>query len=622
MSLLLLFGGAAVAPSLAQQITVTQDVSSVRVVLGEISHRVVVFQRLGGDLGHAIVLDQDLVGTRAVAWALLRHEIHVDQDVSVRPRGRRRRVVAVDQHGNFEAELSTAIMGPVVDALNEPMKWSFTIGVSDPKASVVLDPTKRFREYQLWRGDQLLTWGPAERPSVSGAGDVRVEGFDCLYYPRRRFVGKAQRTNYVTNGGFEDGLSGWTPGQNVVFNGLGTDNASPPPTATIVQNPTLVGDRAMRLVGGVDGADIWFDQTFLWTTDPVANPDGDAFTFKAYAYLESFTAPAFEERGLFIARYSTTELDPDPIVQTYNPGQAKVLEYGFVPIDEEFPVGAWTRLEYTLELPATGVAEIVNVRLYAPHGSIVWDEAALTLDEATRFYGADQTSEIAAGLIEHMQDPAYDKSDLNISTDCPPSGVLRDRVYVHHEHPNIARSLDELVQLRNGFDESMRYTPTERIYVTTYPAAGAYRPRRPFNIGGNCKLEGWSWDGSSAASSVLSLGQGSGSDREEGSAVDTSTFADGVTIEKVTIAAPETPIDALDDYAAEDLAVSRSPSVLLLTTFPNVDFIGRLRMGDVHPVNCRDGAFVLESVRYRIVALTLNPDDTYKVTMNERDVTA
>lgn len=619
MSLLLLFGtSVSVDPATSQAVTVTQDVAATHLAVVSLSQSIVVAQGVGGLIGQSIVVTQSVAVTRSAASARVALEIRLAQNVVVRPKGERRRVVAVRQDGTVVAELADAVMGSVADLLNEPTRWSFAIGRDRAGAEVALDETERLREYQLWRGDQLLTWGPGERPQVRG-GQVVVQGFDCLYYPRRRFIGKAQRTNYVTNGGFEDGLAGWDLGQNVVFNGLGLDNASGPPTATIVTNPTLVGDRAVRLVGGVDGADIWLNESFEWTTDPGANPDGDAFTFKAYAYLESLIAPAFEERGLFIARYSTTEPDPDPIVQLYNPGALKVLEYGFVPIDDEFPIGKWTRLEYTLQVPPTGDTEIVNVRLYPPHGSIVWDEAALTLDEATRFVQADQTSEIAAGLIDHMQDPAYGKSGLNITTDCPPSGVLRDRTYVHHEHPNIARSLDELVGLRNGFDESMRYTPTERIYVTSYPAVGTLRANRPFTVGGNCALESWLWDGSAAASDVIALGQGSGSDREEGSAVDTSNFAEGITIEKVVVAAPETPIDALDDYAAEDLNRSRTPGVLVLTTLPNVDLHGVLRVGDVHPVWCRDANLAGE--RYRIVALSLEPNDTYRVTLNERDTT-
>src|SRR3546814_18913545 len=65
-----------------------------------------------------------------------------------------------------------------------------------------------------------------------------------------------------------------------------------------------------------------------------------------------------------------------------------------------------------------------------PDGAVYWDRVSLTLEESTKFYGVDQAL-VAKGLVEHLQDPAFDKSDVRIGTDCPLTGVLRARVYLH-----------------------------------------------------------------------------------------------------------------------------------------------------------------------------------------------
>jgi hypothetical protein len=88
------------------------------------------------------------------------------------PKGRRRRVVVTDVNGTTYGELENAVLSPIVYELNKiDEDWSLGILQNDPKAALILDVP--FREVQVWRGDQILAWGPAVRPTVT---PVRVSG--------------------------------------------------------------------------------------------------------------------------------------------------------------------------------------------------------------------------------------------------------------------------------------------------------------------------------------------------------------------------------------------------------------------------------------------------------------
>lgn len=561
--------------------------------------------------------------TRVVAWASVRFTGAGRLTPTIVPRGRRRRAVVTDVAGTPFGELENATIGSITFELNEAERFSIALPIDDPKADLLLD--EKFREVQVWRGDQLLAWGPAVRPAVD-TDNLAVTCRGALWHLTRRHIGKAERTNYVNNGDFEAGLARWGFGTNPVKIAYNDPGAQPtPPHHSIVSFPTVTGRRALRLSNYVTGADAFATQSFLWTVDETTNPDGDLWTLKGYVYVESFTGPATEGgRGLYLERFSTVDLNPDPRVQAIQPGAKKSIEHVFVPIDEDTPRGVWQRFEVGFRTPPkAGEPENVNVRLYAPNGVVYWDAISLSLEERTAFFAADQTSEIAAELVGHLQDPAYGKSDVNISPACPPSGKLRDRIYVHSEHPNGYDALEEFAGLDDGFDFAVRYTPTDRLFSTFYPARGVHWPRFALELGRNIGDFAWTFEGEGASSSIVVLGQGDGSDREEGAAIDPGAFAGGLTLEEVFSAPPETPIDSLDNIAAERLTVSTAPEVLAIkTTRPTgaqADPIGVLWPGDTVPVRIRRGPLELDDT-YRVIRLTVNPDDTLDLVLNLRSV--
>lgn len=560
-----------------------------------------------------------------VSWSRVRFSSSASLTPIIFSRGKKKRAIVTDVNGNPYGELENAKLGAITFELNAPgEEFSLVVPITDPKTSLLLD--ERIREVQIWRGDQILAWGPAMRPAAD-RNFLAVTCRGALWHLTRRNIGKAERTNYVNNGDFEDGLAEWnfTENEVVAFYQLpGWQDG--PPDHEIVRFPVVTGERALKLSNREEGADAYAYQTFEWTVDETTSPDGDQWTLKGYVYVETFTAEASEGRGLYLERFSTTELTDDDRRLALDPTAKKSLEHVFVPIDEETPVGVWHRMEIGLQTPPkAGEPETVNIRLYAPKGTVEWDAVTLTLEERLAYFGKDQTSEIAKGIVEHLQDAAYDKSDANISTDCPASGVLRDRIYIHSEHPNGFDALEEFTDLSDGFDFDVRYTPTDRVFTTYSPERGRHYPRFALELGRNIASFAWTFDGEAAASSIVVLGRGDGSGREEGSAIDAAAFAGGLTLEEVFSAPPETPIDSLDELALERLTITTAPETLAIKTTPLVpgqaDPIGVLYPGDTIPVRIVRGSFELEAI-YRVIRLTVNPDDTLDLVVNRRELSA
>lgn len=552
--------------------------------------------------------------------------IKITGSLDLPPKGTGRRYLLVNPDGSIIAELDGALPNSVTWALNEPDTWSFTLPASHRKAPLI--HAARFLEVQVWRGDQLLTWGPITRVSQGSDGKLQVQGHDRLWYLTRRHAGKADRTNYFQNPSFEDGLAYWGAG---FFAPYEPETGRNPAyvLASVSTERAVRGRYSARLEMPSDewpkyGGRIL--QTVLWEVD-AASKDGDVWTIAAQVYIPSADLRSTEGAGLTLSRFSTTEFTEVIDENGVNRGMFPVtIETATTPITPDFPLDKWTRIEVDLEQPVTGEVEEIAGYITLPRGVIHVEDVSLSVNERLQFFGVDQAT-IAADLVEHAQDPAFDKSDLRIDTDCPLTGILRDRIYLHSEHPNIARALDDFTRLDDGFDHSIAYTPTTSTYRTSYPAAGRWRPKAALATGRNIASYRWTFDGEAANSTVVTLGQGSGSDREEGFAEDLDAFANGLVLEEVLAASPETPIEALDNLAGEHLAATVNPQILQVTTTPLTSpgatkLLGYIKVGDVVPVTLRHGGLAIEGERFRIVRMSLNGDDTLTCTLNRRDVTA
>lgn len=539
----------------------------------------------------AVDSDFAVAATKDVPWASVVFKATAKVAFVTRIEGDQWRLVAVDMDGTRIAEFEAATIAAVVDEKNAEGAIEFGLPADDPKASK-LPP---MQEVQVWKGDTLLKWGPVFRPQANSR-TLQFTGAGLEWYFLRRHFGKADRTNYIDNGDFEEGMTHWRPSFAYY------SNVQAPPANSIVSFPTMTGRRALRLTGAADDHDTFADQGFQWEVDETLSPDGDRFTVTGYVYVHSYLGPANESRGLMLERISTTEPHPDPVLAAL--GYKASIEHVFARIDEETPTGQWVKLEAALTTPPkAGEPEGVRVTLYPPHGSATFDRISLVLDEATRFYGTDQ-AQIAEGIVEHLQDPAYDKTDLLIGTNCPPTGVQRDRVYLHAEHENGKGALDDLTQMDDGIDYSVEVTPTTRTFTTHYPRKGVDHLDLVLEYGRNVEEFNWAFDGAVASNQVISLGSGDGSAREEGIASDL-TALEGVSLEDVYVATEGADISSLDNRAAARLEIIKNPVILELF-FKDTTLAGVLRTGDRVTVRVNRG-YVQVDARYQVVRTAIQP---------------
>lgn len=540
-------------------------------------------------------------------------------EVRTNVRGDAYRLVVVNHAGDRITELDKASIGNPSWEHNGPGVLDWSMSARDPKHAACL-PFQH--EVQLWKGQSMIWSGPIVAPlgNPNGRG---YQAAEPLWYFTRRFFGKADRTNYLPNGDFEAGLAHWN------FN-IASPLEPASGRSSSHWNVRRSGIRAMtgrfslrmeQETAGVPKYGFSAGQVFEWTIDPEdAGPEGSVWTITAYAYIPSadWRDPALHRIGLSVGRFSTTEtVDLAPEDGSGSPVSFPApLEVATSAMDDYTPQDQWVRMSASVQQPPLGDTELIVVGLFCPDGVVFWDRVSLTLDEATRFSRVDQ-ADILAGIVAHLQDPAYGKSDLGITSRTSPTGVLRDRTYYHAEHGNGFDALAEFPTLDDGVDFSVETTPTSRVFTTHYPERGHDRSRSVvLEYGRNVETYTYGWDGTRAASLVITLGSGDGSGREEGFARDTALFG-GVTMEEVYVAPEGSDISTLDNRAAERLNLVRDPEILELTTNENaIPLIGVLGVGDRVYVRVKDGPLDIDGVR-RIVRMVLDTKtDVLTITTN------
>lgn len=474
----------------------------------------------------------------------------------------------VDKFGALVADLTHAVPTHSTSELNGWDSGSFTMHTRDPQATLVKTLAS---EVQFYRGANLTFWG---RPTRVGADADRVR-FDCrgigweLF--DRRFIGRADRTNLLGNPEFEDAvLTPW---------------AATNTTASIDTTRRKLGTQSVKLVQSTALQDAYLSQTL---DNYTATGVGSLLTVVAWFHIQNagWVGEAVNKRGLTISRKHATT--------------GAILYSGVFEIDGETPRGSWQRAEVTVWMPPNAVEDI-EVRLYSPGGTIWWDATSLTLMESLSNYATDQT-EIARQIAVHLQDPAYSKSDINIATSTPASGVLRDRHYQHADHHRGADAIGEFAGLSDGFDYAVVVTPTTRTFTTFSPRRGTRHSALTItdqNVAGF----NWSVDGEAACSSITVLGEGDGPDREEGAAVDSALFG-GLVVEDIINAPAGSEIDALDPLAAEALRVRKASQVLTVTVSAASGWFA-VHPGDTLPSNFAWG-FVSFTNDWRVTSRSLD----------------
>lgn len=519
------------------------------------------------------------------------------------------RLIVADVAGIRYGEIENARIDSASWVLSGTGSLSFKCSVEDSKGLLVDTPT---REVQLYRGVQKLWEGPVVRKRANKT-EIDAQAQDLNWYFTKRHVGKADRQNYLgANSGFEQDLAGW----DVLHSPIATPAQAFPRSATISKTNKFTGQRSGKLVMSQLNPSVFFRKYIVWSV-PSDEVDGTLWTATAWFYIESWTGPPLGGHGFTLTRYSTTQTIP-----IYTPVYGATLNYpkplggGAITFDADTPRGQWVRAEIPLlQPPRAGANEFVQVALSGIRGTIYWDEISLTRNEALRFNNVDQAL-IAKGLVEHAQDPAFGKSDLNIDTDCQLTGVKRTRVYEHSEHQQIGDTLGEFPSLDNGFDHSIEVGDNSyRRFTTHFPYKGFKRNDVVLEYGKNLLDYTVAEDGEVTANSIVVLGEGEGSDREEGGYADPSSLG-GLVLEKVYNGTTGAPIQTLQDQAKRGVQRFKNPVTIpeLITSDP--DLIGVLKTGDIVRARIKHGTIDYDDW-VRIIQITLNPNqDTMALQVN------
>lgn len=469
----------------------------------------------------------------------------------------------------------------------EPLRWTLSeMGVTAVRAPVdspLHDELALLqKELAIYRDTDLLWRGPLIKDSTStSSSEKRYVVPDKSWYLNTRQISDA-RENRLDNGDFAGGTTDWT---NI---GSSTHSASTAHSAR--------GGHSLKLVQATAGVDTFDYQQQTFTAGSI----GSLITLRAWVYIDdsAWVGPAFESRGLFVSG-----------IQGGVVRDVQVAE-----IDDATPRNRLVPLTVRIWIPP-GETWTLEARLYAPGGEVYWSAARLVKMESLSFYATD-LGEIVGSAVEFVQDIAHGWDDLGITVDNATTGIVLDWHFQYADHTDLVEILNAAEAM--GLDWSIEITATTAVFTTYFPkgtdrtsgpGAVTFSMHDPVgNPTGNvahAEIEG---DGEKARTRSTVLGEGSGPEREEGYATDTSDTG-GLVLGEVFSAPAGTPIDALDLIAANRVAAKKKPPrILKVVGLPgNTTQLLTCVVGDTVAVDIVQGGEVIDG-NWRIVAKTITPE--------------
>ncbi len=547
-----------------------------------------------------------------------------------------------DQDGELVAMLPTASWSGVTFRLNEPRTLDgFAIPATDPAVSSYLtDGT--IHEFQVYRGKQLIFFGPISRPRYQ-RGMFHVDAADPLSYLSRRVVGDEQ-TNELADPDFEEypWLGSYSSWGDWYIHKKSHDSGTP---ATVsyaefkpVSDPVITNaDRSLQLHNSAENDEVFL--SLLQSGDLTAGEFDLEVTFVCYVQLGAAPSgyTATQGHGIALGMYSGSLSDyqsavwPTPLgMQTDGPIWEQTSTAAIDPA--EFPRQTWERIQTSVTVPA-GETRLVVAEIACPDGETlnVAQRPRLITSEGLE-YRNNHIGWVIDGLVDHAQDAVFNKSDLNLTVygHSLQVGPKIDRAYPYAEHQNVWQAVSEFT--RETVDVHCRTQPTVRYIDISYPQYGRYKQHSRFEVrpkGGNCELVEWVMDTDRGSSRSIWYGAGSGIGRD----VDYSTAPSahgGVTLETVEYTDPLTTLGnvMLEDIAEEALSTLANPEILTLRTFPDLTnywFMWFTAPGDWVPVRIwlpdETGNNVLFNIAddYRVMTKTIEPTDAITFVLNRRD---
>ena len=388
------------------------------------------------------------------------------------------------------------------------------------------------------------------------------------------------------------------------------------PSRRLTRNLSLVawGTLESYKEPNADGSVLWVGRRPVPGTKPA--PDPIRISYLTDNELEKLLAVGWRKRKPKKKGEDPIWLDPPTGERLYDTQWVATAD---VKIDEETALGTPTRWETSIEVPPDGKEWEIVVRLTPPAGTVVYDEVGLYPDNAMEFWNVD-VAHIIRDIVRRAQDPEFGKSDLNIGTRTPRTGIKRDIVFYDHERWTAADAIAELLSHVDAPDITFETTPTKRVLTTHYPRAGRHSGL-VLSTEGMIEEYDLALDGEQTATTTIVQSDGQGPDREEGVATGTSGTG-GLVIERAWSAEPFTPIRRLRAKAEQAHGwFSKPVAIARVTMFSKyttklVDSVG---LGDLVDIDIRS-PLRLERGTRRITRRSLDPDlyrISYQPTMED-----
>lgn len=500
-------------------------------------------------------------------------------------------IKVVTMAGSLLTTLADAEVDVITWTLNAPDEAEFHFPKNAYTAAevAVLGTTGGAQEIQIYRNGDLMFWGPIIRlEGGGGRGEITCHAAGTDWYLNRRFL-DGEIPNRITNPDFESGAASWTAQGGVTF--------------TADTTTFMTGTKCAKLVNTVAGADAYISQIH----NVSANPIGRLLTVSAWFQIQSLTAAPYGDpwnRGIFIA-------------SSYG---GVVIDSNGYAIDQATPRSDWVKGTATLWIPPN-LAPQVEVRLYAPQGTIYWDDVKVvemnSAGDTSRVGGTGplqpiDVADIIFKMVQTVQLESIGKSHLFIGSDNDPTGTDMIKVWQYVDHVQFDQALREFVERDDGIDYHMRITPTSRVFHS-------YAGKRGHDLAGdvvlyydvsdptsrNCVDYRFNEDGGACITRQTVLGEDNGPAREQGEAFD-ATAIGGTILQDVRQAPHDTDVGSLQPLADERIArYSTVPQTIEMDIVGSSGLIPTINTGDLVTVAIEDG-YVSVFTNMRIMKRSLN----------------
>lgn len=535
------------------------------------------------------------------------------------------RLVLVDKHGDTLAWVPAAHRIRLQERLGDPERLTFSHPYDDSPAAELLADTATLPEVevQVWRGDELRMWGPML--SVDDQGDeMQCRAVGAFEHINRTLVGTLPQVNRLTNGRFEQGLTGWgvtrstdwgaygtpTPDSWMVIGRNGVDLASfgqiakPPENC----NAALYVDNYLSTT---DTLSFWQDYRFGLVQERERN-----VILRAKFYIPGEPAVRnVQDLALAVTvlpwSYSAPSGWWDPVETPTGTRLWAITKF------DHPPIGRWFELQCRITIPPN-LEGALHARVQTPPGPALIADVFLDVDEALDFYDEDP-ARIARLLVLNAQNDAYLKTDLNVAAteqSCPMNAEAPRvaRQYPFSLHQSTGQAVDQL--RRDALGEwAMVYTPDERVFHWRYPRVGAHRSRATVvhsddqgNVVDVSAANDWS-----GASTDVAVQMPGGFGQGEAAAT-----ASGTTLqwEEVQVAPPDHDSERLQALAYRLRYTAASPRVVSVAAKPSsVWSSGYAKPGDTVNVRVTSRRRNLSGVWRVLQRDTSCDEDTATVTL-------